>query len=191
MNYQLLQGDKTALQRVARRLCSGEIGIFPCDTVLGLISTFSGAARIRSLKKRRKEMAFILLVDSIEMAKAYTQPWTDFQTRWISELWPGPISVILEKSDQVPDVVTGSVTVGLRLPASVQLRALITAVGAPIVSTSVNISGEAAATVLSDVSREILDQVDFVYEEQKYFTLPSCVVDLTMDPPRLLRSGRL
>ncbi len=180
------------LLEVVRRLQAGEVGVFPCDTILGLVGGLGTTGRLYEIKQRPAFLPMVVLMPSVAMAQQFTEPWTLGQRQWADQLWPGAVSLVLAKNDRVPGAVTGGKeTVALRVPRATLVGQLLSLWGQPLVSTSVNVSGAPFATRLQDISDEIRDRVDFIYSgEASLVGSPSPVIDLTEDPPRLLRSGR-
>lgn len=129
---------------IADFLKRGKIIVYPTDTVYGLgcLSTEVRAIeRINKIKKRKKQQ-FIILVNSLTMAKKYCHICLD-QKKFLNKVWPGPVTAILRKKKNLPDELTGGLeTVAVRYPKNEYLIKLIKKIRQPIVSTSLNISGQ-------------------------------------------------
>ena len=105
--------------------------------------------------------------------------------------WPGPLTMILRRTDRVPDVVTGGRdTVGLRVPDHPVARALLGAFGGGIAAPSANRYGRVSPTTAAHVRADLGDAVDLVLDGGPCRVgVESTIVDLTGDEPELLRSG--
>jgi L-threonylcarbamoyladenylate synthase len=105
--------------------------------------------------------------------------------------WPGALTLVLPARAVVPPEVTaGSGTVGVRQPGHAVARALAAALGAPVTAPSANLTGEAPPTTAAEVMRVFDGRIDVVLDGGPTpGGLPSTVLDLTVDPPRVLREG--
>ncbi len=182
--------DLASIEEVAKALALGKVGVFPCETILGLVGTFDAADRLRKIKKRPAESPFVVLMADLEMARAYTAPWTESQAEWIAQLWPGCISLILDQNDRVPTAVSTS-GIAIRVSTENPLKKLLRLVGHPLISTSVNLTGHPYAASVADIDPDIRSHIDFVYDTPTPLTgQPSSIIDLRCDPPKMIRSGR-
>lgn len=118
--------------------------VYPTDTVYGLGCL---AADIKAIKyinkiKKRDKQHFIILVNGLAMVKKYCYISKE-QTKYLNKIWPGPVTVILKKKKILPAELTGGLeTVAVRYPKNDFLIKLIKRVKQPIISTSLNISGQ-------------------------------------------------
>ena len=178
----------------AQILNDGHILALPTDTVYGLAASLSqpaAIARLFDLKKRSSEKALPILVSSIEMLRTLVTDIPEEAMPLLNAHWPGALTVVLPKSSQVPDLVTGGKkTVGVRMPAHPYCLALIEKVG-PLVVTSANLSGEPALLTAEEVKKQFKDQVFWAIEEDALGQNSSTVVDLSVTPPQILRPGAL
>jgi len=174
-------------------LRSGGIVAFPTDTAYGLgANPFAHAAidRIFEVKGRPENKPILLLVDSVAMAESVAKPAHDFD-KLVQRFWPGPLTVILTAAKSVPLKLTaGTQTVGVRWPMADFATNLVKRFGRPITATSANRSGLTAAVTAEEVREQLDDHIDALVDGGR---LPSAggstVVDLTVDPPVLLREG--
>ena len=105
--------------------------------------------------------------------------------------WPGSLTLVLRRSDAVPDTVTGGGdTVGVRVPDHPVPREIARRLGAPITGTSANRSGLPPATTAAEAREQIGDRVDYVLEGGSVRSgVPSTVLDLTRAEPSIVRPG--
>ena len=187
-----------AVAEAARRIVAGSLVAFPTETVYGLGAAALDAdtvGRVFALKGRPATNPLIVHVDSVAMAQTITTTWPEAAARLAAVFWPGPLSLVLPKTDDVPDVVTaGGPTVAVRAPRHPLTLALIAAAGTPIVGPSANRSGAVSPTTAAHVRSEFPDAIAsgelFVLDGGPCETgIESTVVDLTGDAPRVLRPG--
>lgn len=171
------------LQDVVTALTHHQIGAFPCDTIWGIIGNPTTSHRIAKLKKRPRTQPFITLVPDLTCAQKLTQPWTDEQAYWISQCWPGPITLILPAPNE---------TIALRLPGPSLIQSLLQTIAAPILSTSLNLTGQPAMSGDQPLPEALENELDFIYIHPTPLSNPaSLIVSLVTSPPQLIRSGAL
>lgn len=188
-----LEGPEAIVAAVAR-LGLGEPIAFPTETVYGLGADAldeDAVARIFALKGRPSTNPLIVHVSGAEMADELVEEWTHEAQLLADAFWPGALTLVLNKSDRVPDIVTaGGPTVAVRCPEHPLALGLIEAYGKPIVGPSANPSGRISPTTA--------EHVEIGFEGQDLLILDggscragieSTVVDLTSDEPRVLRPG--
>lgn len=178
-----LQDDIAKAVDVMRR---GGIILYPTDTVwgIGCDATCSEAVRrIFTLKRRADSKAMISLVGSRQMLAAVAgEP-----DRQVSELLDGdrPTTIIYRHvSGLAPELLAADGSAALRLTREEYSSRLCQALGHPVVSTSANISGEPAAAVYGDISRWIIDGVDYAASYRRddlKESLPSRIVEIMSD----------
>jgi len=142
---------------------AGKLVAFPTETVYGLgANALDPAAveRIFAAKGRPKTSPLIVHVDSIEMARSLAAEWPAAAETLARRYWPGPLTLVLPKRAEVPDIVTaGLPTVGLRMPAHPLALELIRAAGVPIAAPSANRFTELSPTAASHVPEALADYV--------------------------------
>jgi L-threonylcarbamoyladenylate synthase len=182
-----------AYDEMVSLLRSGCIIAFPTDTAYGLGGDpFNEAAveRIFEIKGRKETKPILMLVNSIAMAQFVIKPNPVFHAV-ASRFWPGPLTVILRAAPSVPSKVTaGTNTIGVRWPVAPFATTLVERFGKPLTATSANRSGMSSAITAEEVRMQLGDSVDALVDGG---TLPwrggSTLLDLTPDPPVLLREG--
>jgi tRNA threonylcarbamoyl adenosine modification protein (Sua5/YciO/YrdC/YwlC family) len=135
--------------------------VCPTDTIYGLscsVSILRAVKKIHLIKQREEKKPFLILVSSQAMLKKYCQV-TRKQLDYLKKIWPGPVSVILKKKPNLSPIITGGRdSVGVRLPKDDFLIKIIKSLGEPLVSTSLNLSGQ---EVILDVK-----QVDSIFSQK-------------------------
>lgn len=187
--------DAAELRRAAGILREGGLVAFPTETVYGLGANALDAAaveRIYRAKGRPKQSPLIVHVASVAMARALARVWPPAAERLAQRFWPGPLTLVVEKSPRVPDVVTAGLgTVGLRCPKHPVARALIEEAGVPLAGPSANRFGETSPTRAEHVRRSLGDAVDLILDGGPCEVgIESTVVSLAGEPV-LLRPGAI
>ena len=171
----------------------GLLGI-PTETVYGLGANgldTEAVAHIFEAKGRPQDNPLILHVPSAEWLERYCQHIPDAAYTLAARFWPGPLTMILERKPVVPDVVTAGLdTVGMRCPAHPVCRAIIAAAGVPVAAPSGNTSGRPSPTNMADMLEDMEGKIDGIVDGGPCSVgVESTIIDLTEQPPRLLRPG--
>jgi len=179
----------------AERLRSGRLVAFPTETVYGLGADALNAAavaRVFAAKGRPSNNPLIVHVDSIAMAKRVVREWPEGAEALAKAFWPGPLTIVLPKSENVPGLVTGDgPNVAVRAPKHPVALALIGAFGGPIVGPSANKSGFVSPTTAWHVHQEFADADVMVLDGGACEVgIESTVVSL-VGAPRVLRPGAI
>ena len=175
-------------------LMDGGVIAVPTDTLYGLAaSAFDEGAveRLFRIKGRPKDMALpLLLADPADMTE-YTVDVPEAALRLAEALFPGPLTLVLRKGSNVPDVVTGGApTVAVRVPDHWAPRAVVRGLGAPITGTSANRTGMPSLTTAEAVRRQLGDEIDYVVDGGRCpLGTASTVLDVTGPSPIILREG--
>ena len=186
--------DKAAIERAARILKRGGLVAFPTDTVYGVgAHGFSSEAieKIYIAKKRPREKAIPLLIAKAEDLSLVTEDVPEIAWRLIERFWPGGLTLVLPKAPRLPDVLcAGGDSVAVRMPNHPIALALIEAEGAPLAATSANISGHPSPVTAEEVQRELGGRIELILDGGRCpGGIPSTVLDLTTEPPTILRLG--
>ena len=179
---------------VVEVLRSGGVAAIPTDTVYGLAANGldeSAAARVFEVKGRHERMPLPLLLAGVDDLSLCCIDVPDSVRVLAEAFWPGSLTLVLRRSDAVPDAVTGGgETVGVRVPDHPVPREIARRLGAPITGTSANRSGLPPATTAAEVREQIGDRVDYVLEGGSVRSgVPSTVLDLTRSEPSIVRPG--
>ena len=178
---------------IAAQLKQGAVGVFPCDTLLGIVAlpTPASIARIQQLKQRPNTPFLMLLPDTSHL-KNWTAPIDASRMAFLNTYWPGPVTGILPKHPSLePELTAGKPGIGLRIPNFVPLNFLLEELNSGLLSTSLNRHGQPAAQHISDCPQDLLDEMDFVYNAiSPRHQTPSTIVDPLPNPPQLIRQGK-
>ncbi len=195
MLTRLLKPDEGGIRIAAAALRAGALVAFPTDTVYGVgahVFLPAAVARIYEAKGRREEKPIPVLLrsaDDLPQVAAFPSPqaW-----RLARRCWPGALTIVLASRPEIPAVVrAGGATVGVRVPDHPVVRALIGAVGAPLAATSANRSGRPSPTTAAEVVAQLGGRVEYIIEGDCPGGVESTVIDLSVDPPAILREGAI
>ena len=171
---------KTAAE-AAKVLAAGGTVVYPTETVYGIgASAFIPEAveRVFEIKGRSREMPLSVAVASFEMIGLVASVGEE-EIRLLRKVLPGPVTVLVKKSPDLPDLVTaGSPLVGIRFPDHPMALELIGMAG-PITSTSANLSGQPPPASIEELDPKIAGMVDLVLDGgRSRFASPSTLIDL-------------
>jgi L-threonylcarbamoyladenylate synthase len=184
-----------ACQEAARRLLRGMVVALPTETVYGLAAcTFNPAAlqHIYALKGRPSDNPLIAHVLDAQHARRLTTIWTNRAQQLADAFWPGPLTIILPRHPDVPDAAAGGrPTIAIRAPRHDVFRAVLARTGEPLSAPSANRSGHISPTRAQHVADDFADAADLLILDGgvSVYGIESTVVDLTVDPPVILRPG--
>ncbi len=183
-------------RRAVEALRRGQIVVFPTETLYALSCRIDNEAAVRrvfTIKRRPAGDALPILLAAAAQLDEYGAAVGDDARALASRFWPGPLTLIVRRSDRVPAVVAGGGdAVGLRVPDHPLARALVQAAGVALVGTSANTHGYPAPVSAQQVVFDLGDQVDMVIDGGRTrLAGPSTVVDATSSPMRVVRSGAI
>ena len=182
------------LERAVEALRRGQLVAFPTETVYGLGADAENAAavaRVFSAKGRPTNHPLIVHVASADDLARWARRVPPAATRLAEACWPGPLTLLLEKSSRVPDATTGGLpSVGLRVPAHPVALELLRRFGGGIAAPSANRFGHVSPTTAAHVREDLGDSVEVLLDGGTCGVgVESTIVDLTHDTPVLLRPG--
>lgn len=178
----------------ARYILHGETVAFPTETVYGLgANVFNEAAvrRIFEAKGRPPDNPLIVHIPSIHLLEQVAKDIPPLAATLIDKFFPGPLTVILPKSDRVPSIVTaGLKTVGVRMPKNPVALQFLRACGVPVAAPSANLSGNPSPTTWQAVRADLDGRIGCILKaDPTQVGLESTVVDCTGPWPVVLRAG--
>lgn len=188
--------DQSAIAHAAQVIRSGGLVAIPTETVYGLGANAldpEAVKRIYEAKGRPSDNPLILHIPGPEWLERYCTSVPESAYRLAEEFWPGPLTMILPRKDIVPDRTTGGLdTVGIRCPNHPVTLALIAAADLPIAAPSANTSGRPSCTAAEHVLEDMNGKIDCILDGGPCSVgVESTIIDLTCQPPRLLRPGGL
>lgn len=175
-------------------LKAGGLVAFPTETVYGLGADAlnpEASKKIYAAKGRPSDNPLIVHISQIKDIELLARDIPESAYRLAETFWPGPLTIILQKKDIVPESTTGGLdTVAIRLPANKLARKLIAASGVFVAAPSANISGKPSPTMAKHVIDDLSGKIDMIIDGgNATLGLESTIIDLTGDEPMILRPG--
>lgn len=172
----------------------GSIFIYPTDTIYGFGGNpFNEMAikKISEVKGKTNWRRYIFLISDIEMLKNYADIDSEKYLDFLLSIWPNPVSVILKLNKKYQELLN-SETGAFRIPNHRFCQKLITELKMPLISTSVNRTGNQPLNHPSQIIQEFANEVDAIfYSDKKSFFEASTLIDLGKDEPVLVREGKI
>jgi len=184
------------IARAAHILRSGGLVAFPTETVYGLgadASSASAMAKLYAVKRRPADHPVIVHFASADAAFGWAREVPESARKLAKAFWPGPLTLVLKRSQKAHDFVTGGQdTVGLRLPSHPVARELLQLIGRGVAAPSANRFGRVSPTTAAHVRADLGADVDLVLEGgPTEVGIESTILDLSGAGPVLLRPGRI
>ena len=188
--------EYSKLETAGQIIRDGGLVLFPTETVYGLGANGldpEAVKKIYATKGRSSDNPLILHISDIEMLGKIAKDISDIEFKLMNAFWPGPFTIILNKTNLVPSVVAGGLdTVGVRMPSNEIARNLIKFSDVPIAAPSANISGRPSGTNVEDIYQELGDKVDYIIDGGSCnIGLESTVVRVIDGIPHILRPGKI
>lgn len=182
------------LARAAETLRSGGVVVIPTETVYGLAcdaTNVEAVRRVFEIKGRPSSNPLIVHVSGEAQATTAAREWPEAASALVRAFWPGPLTLVVPRSENIPpEVAAGLDTVALRMPSHPVARAIIGLAGFPIAAPSANRFMQLSPTRVEHIDPELAAQADLVVDGGPCEVgIESTVVDLSSDPPELLRPG--
>ncbi|AVR45793.1 threonylcarbamoyl-AMP synthase [Christiangramia fulva] len=188
--------NQKQIQHIVETLRDGGLIIYPTDTVYGLgcdITNVSALERIAQIKNVKLEKAnFSFVCEDLSNLSDYVKQIDTATFKILKRCLPGPYTFILPGGNNLPNVFKKKKTVGIRVPDNNICKAIVTALGNPIVSTSIRDEDEVLEyTTDPELIREKWDKlVEIVIDGGYGDNIPSTVIDLTTPEPEVIREGK-
>lgn len=181
-----------ALPHAVDVLKNGGLVAFPTDTVYGLAALPTNAEYIERLytaKGRESTRAIAILLSSPKELHEVSVSPSESAIRLAEKFWPGPLTIIVPRHPNLPEILSPNPTIGVRIPNHVLALRLLKATG-PLGVTSANISGRENTVTAEEVLQQLEGKIHLVIDGGECpGSIPSTVVDCTKQKPVILRSG--
>jgi len=193
MKTRIVSADSpTAIQQALEVLNKGGLVAFPTDTVYGVSAlVFDGPAveYIYLAKDRPIEKAIPVLIGDAEAMEKVGMNIPKIAYSLAARFWPGPLTVVIPKKPTLPESVSATATVGVRVPDHEVARTLLRTAG-PLAVTSANISGQPSPSTAEEVFAQLGGRIDLIIDGGKTpGGIPSTVLDCTESELKILRAG--
>ncbi len=188
------QIDRDAMETAGRILREGGLVAFPTETVYGLGANAldeTAARQIYAAKGRPSDNPLIVHIADMEHLERIVTKIPEAGRKLAEACWPGPLTMIFQKSECVPHDTTGGLdTVAVRMPSDEIARALIQSGGGYVAAPSANTSGRPSPTTAQHVYEDLNGKIPLILDGGPVaIGLESTIVDLTVDVPTILRPG--
>ena len=182
------------IDNVCLMLERGQIIVFPTETVYGIACNawnIQAVKKIYKVKRRNYENPLLLHIGKVGDVYQYIKTLDEVTKKLILNFWPGPLSLVLEKSELIPDYVTsGLKKVGIRCTSHKITQAILTKCKFPVVATSANISGYENCYNIEQISKQLGINVDLYIDDGSLVNnLPSTIVEIENNGMKILREG--
>ncbi len=186
----------SVLERASAIIKHGGTVAFPTETVYGLGADGlnpEAVLKIFEAKKRPPGNPLSLLVHSREDVERVSRNIPESAFKLMDAFWPGPLTIILEKNDIVPDITSGKLkSIGVRMPDHSVPLELIKRAGTPLAAPSANLSGKPSPSLAAHVISDLTGRIDAILDGgEAAIGLESTVIDMTVEPPVVLRPGAI
>jgi len=195
MKTQILPAtDTESFAHAVRLLRAHKVIAFPTDTVYGVGARGFDERAIEQLfvvKTRERGKAIPYLLSDVEQLPLVTREIPGAARLLAAKFWPGGLTLVVPAAARVPKIlIAGGNSVAVRVPNNHTTRALIDALGEPLAATSANISGGPAPANARAVLAQLNGRIPLILDGgATRGNIPSTVVDVTTDPPKVLRVG--
>jgi len=193
---EILPASETNVARAVEVLKAGRVIAFPTDTVYGVAAlpwdTDAVICLYEAKQRPRDRPIPLLLSDADQLSRVATLSprFRHLYKRLSARFWPGGLTLILPKTEIVPDVVSPGLTVAVRVPDLLLAREIIRAAGGVLAVTSANLSGQLSSITAQEVEEQLGGRISLILDGGLCRGgVPSSILDCTVSPPRLLRHG--
>lgn len=173
--------SKTDNNQIIDLLKAGKVGMLPSDTLYGLSCLaldINAVEKIYQIKNRDNAKPFIVLIHSIEDLEDFGILLSYQQKEFLKYNWPNKLTVVLEcPNNKVDYIHRGKKSIGFRMPNDTWIQNILTKTG-PIISTTVNISGEKSLTTVQEAIKTFGTKIDFYVDAGLVESLPSTIIKL-------------
>lgn len=194
MRTEVLSVNDAAIARAAQIIRSGGLVAFPTETVYGLGADALNENAVRKIfiaKERPFDDPLIVHIADAQQLLLLARHIPQRAWELVKKFWPGPLTLVLPKTERVPAVTTGGLeTVAVRMPGHPIARQLIELSGCPIAAPSANRFGRPSPTTAQHVLEDLDGRIELILDGGPTpIGVESTVLDLTQDPPMILRPG--
>lgn len=191
---EILGTDSGSINKAAELLKNGEIVGIPTETVYGLAANAfdsEAVSKIFKAKGRPQDNPLIVHIADISMLDGLVTEIPELAVKCAEKFWPGPLTMIMPKSDKIPKTTSGGLdTVGIRMPSNKTARAIIKACGLPLAAPSANLSGSPSPTTAQHVFDDMNGRIPCIVDGGCCSVgVESTVISFENDAIRLLRPG--
>ena len=190
----VVRASQTEIEEAVEALRAGDLVVFPTETVYGLGANAANPAAVRKIfevKNRPPDHPVIVHLDNPRYLHRWVSAVPPIAEKLAEKFWPGPLTLILPKAENVNDIVTGGQnSIGIRVPSHPIAQQLLTAFGGGIAAPSANRYGRLSPTKPEHVRDEFSEAISVILDGgESQIGLESTIVSCIDNTPRLLRPG--
>ncbi len=182
------------VEKAIAALKAGELAVLPTETVYGIFADATNEAAVQKLyavKGRPVEKALNMNVADYDTILKYSVHQPAYLEKLVQTFLPGPLTIILEASPEVPEWIhVGKTTVGFRMPSIPATQEVIKALGG-LVGPSANLTGSPSPRFYDDLTSAILDKAAVALQDDSVYGLDTTILDLSGEMPKILRQGAI
>lgn len=183
------------INKAAAVIRTGGIIVYPTETLYGLGADpldSEAIKRLYEIKGREADKPIPYLIKDQEMLATLVDEIPPIGRQLMERYWPGPLTLIFQATEGLPPPLRGEAgTIGVRISAHPIARLIVEAVNAPLTSTSANPAGTGDLIDARSIAEILGDEVDLIIDGGEVAGRGSTVVDLTVDPPKVVREGMI
>ncbi|MFK4783976.1 L-threonylcarbamoyladenylate synthase [Lactococcus petauri] len=182
------------VEKAIAALKAGELAVLPTETVYGIFADATNEAAVQKLyavKGRPVEKALNMNVADYDTILKFSVHQPAYLEKLVKTFLPGPLTIILEASPEVPEWIhVGKTTVGFRMPSIPATQEVIKALGV-LVGPSANLTGSPSPRFYEDLTSVILDKAAVALQDDSVYGLDTTILDLSGEKPKILRQGAI
>ena len=182
------------VEKAIAALKAGELAVLPTETVYGIFADATNEAAVQKLyavKGRPVEKALNMNVSDYDTILRFSVHQPAYLEKLVQTFLPGPLTIILEASPEVPEWIhVGKTTVGFRMPSIPATQEVIKALGV-LVGPSANLTGSPSPRFYDDLTSAILDKAAVALQDDSVSGLDTTILDLSGEKPKILRQGAI
>jgi L-threonylcarbamoyladenylate synthase len=188
------ENPESALILAAELFHTGKIFIYPTDTIYGIGGNpfdENVVKRISDIKGRNEKKQFIWLLSDFENLMNYVDVIYETHLDFLQKIWPAPVTIILNLNERTKGIINQD-TIAVRIPQNDFCLKLLKEISRPLISTSVNRSGEDPSNRIELIVNNFLQDVDaIIFYSETTERKSSTIIDLTLKQPKLIREGSI
>lgn len=182
-------------ERIISELKNGNLVIMPTDTVYGIIADATKEETIKKVfnaKERSFNKPLLVLVSDKNMLENLVSEISPKAEEIISKYWPGPLTILFPKKDEVSDILTASSPyIAIRMPNDKRLLNIIRKVNKPLISTSANITSKETITEVSQIEEKMKEKISYILDGGVVKNEASTIIKIENDKIEIVRAGLL
>jgi len=188
--------DPDTIQAVVQVIRNGGVVAFPTSTLYGLgadADNPQAVERIFDIKGRQYNQPLLVLIGDASWLPGLVHEIPPKAVILMEAFWPGGITIVFNASERVPGRLTGDTgKIGIRVPKHPVAAAIVAELATPLTGTSANLSGRGSCSDISCLAEQVAGQLDGVVDAGPLKGgRGSTIIDVTFDPPRILRQGTI